>query len=254
MSAVLLALVALVLGVAAALLGHWLRAILPEHHLHADSRDAMKLVLALVASMAALVLGLLVNTSQTVYRSQGENLMLLAANLVTLDRVLLRYGPEAEEAQALLRQDVRAEFAAMTTSAGIRQASLLPDGRFDLLEPLNEALERLRPRTDAQRHNLDLALDLTLAITRTRALMAEQRANSLPMPFLGVLLFWLAVLFLGFGLMTRLNPTVATAMLIGALAVASALFLIVELDRPFSGLMRLSDAPLRAALRALDAR
>jgi hypothetical protein len=97
MSAVLLALVALVLGVAAALLGHWLRAILPEHHLHADSRDAMKLVLALVASMAALVLGLLVNTSQTVYRSQGENLMLLAANLVTLDRVLLRYGPEAEE-------------------------------------------------------------------------------------------------------------------------------------------------------------
>ncbi|NOG70959.1 hypothetical protein [Roseicella sp. DB1501] len=254
MSALGIALLAFALGVAAASLGLWLRSILPAHHLEPDSRDAMQLVLALVASMAALVLGLLVSTAQTVYRSQGENLLSLAADVVSLDRVLLRYGSPAEEVRLVLRRDVRAEFATVMTEEGVMARRMLPEARLNLLEPLNEALQRLRPGTEAQRHDLDLALDLAEGITRTRMLMAAQQESTLPIPFLGVLMFWLAVLFLGFGLMTRPNATVVVAMLLGALAVASALFLIIELDRPFDGLMHLSSASLQTALRALEAR
>ncbi|RAI60362.1 bestrophin-like domain [Roseicella frigidaeris] len=254
MSALGLAAIALGLSLLASLLGLWLRSVLPAHHLEAESREAMHLVLALVASMAALVLGLLVNTAQGVYRNQGENLLALAADLVTLDRVLLRYGPAAQEVRLVLRQDVRAEFGVIMTADGVRSALMLPAAEQNLLEPLNEALRRLQPGTQAQRHDLDLALDLAEAITRTRTLMAARQESALPGPFLGVLLFWLTILFLGFGLLARPNPTVAASMLIGALAVASALFLIIELDRPFDGLMHLSNAPLQAALRAIDPR
>jgi Protein of unknown function (DUF4239) len=97
-------------------------------------------------------------------------------------------------------------------------------------------------------------IEISTAIARTRMLIVEQLGSALPMPFLAVLIFWLAMLFLGFGLMTRLNPTVVAALLIGALSVAGALFLILELDRPFDGLMHISNAPLRTALVALGQR
>jgi len=189
---------------AAALLGLLLRARLPPHHLDGESRDGVKLVMGLVATTAALVLGLLVSSAQGAYNTQRRELRLLAADVVVLDGVLRRYGPGAEEARRLLREGVAAEVGA--------------------------------------------------SIVRTRMLMLEQLGGSLPPPFLAVLAFWLSMLFLGFGLMTRPNATVAAAMLIGAASVSGALFLVLELDRPYDGLMRLSDEPLRAALGALGER
>src|SRR5690349_19533847 len=87
----------------------WLRDRLPEHHLDGESRDAVKLVMGLVATMAALVLGLLISVTQTAYRTQSDELATLAANIVALDRVLLHYGPEAAPLRAMLRQGVAEE-------------------------------------------------------------------------------------------------------------------------------------------------
>ena len=101
MNASLLALLAFAVTFAAALAGLWLRDRLPEHHLDGESRDTVKLVMGLVATMSALVLGLLISVTQTAYRTQSDELALLAANIVALDRVLLHYGPEA----APLRDD-----------------------------------------------------------------------------------------------------------------------------------------------------
>lgn len=251
MNAVAVALVTLIGTAAAALLGLWLREQLPEHHLESESRDAVKLVMGLVATMSALVLGLLISVTQTAYRTQGDELALLAANLVSLDRVLLHYGPEAEPARDRLHQGVTEEFGRILAAGSLQVQRLAPEGRSNPLEPFYQAVQRLQPGTDAQRQGLARAIELSVAIARTRMLLAEQQVSALPGPFLAVLIFWLAMLFLGFGLMTRLNPTVVTALLIGALSVAGALFLILELDRPYDGLMRLSDAPLRAALAAL---
>jgi hypothetical protein len=251
-NALSVALVAFTSSFAAAILGLRLREWLPEHHLENEARDAVKLVMGLVATMSALVLSLLVSAAQTAYRTQDDELALFAANLVSLDRVLLHYGTEAEAARDLLRQGVTVEFGRVMEAKGIRAEGMVPGVRANALEPVYQALQRLQPRTDAERQGLARAIELSVAITRTRMLLAEQQASALPAPFLGVLVFWLAMLFLGFGLMTRLNPTVVSALMIGALSVAGALFLILELDTAHDGLIRLSHAPLRTALVALQ--
>jgi hypothetical protein len=251
-SALAVALFALASSFAAGILGLRLREWLPEHHLENEARDAVKLVMGLVATMSALVLGLLVSAAQTAYRTDGDELALFAANLVTLDRVLLHYGAEAETARDLLRQGATAEFGRIMEADGIRAEGMAPGIRTNALEPVYQALQRLRPGTDAERQGLARAIELTVAVTRTRMLLAEQQVSALPAPFLGILVFWLAMLFLGFGLMTRLNPTVVSALLIGALSVAGALFLVLELDTAQDGLIRLSNASLRTALAALQ--
>jgi hypothetical protein len=242
-----LALLAFVVTFVAALLGIRLRHRLPEHHLDGESRDAVKLVMGLIATMSALVLSLLISVTQTAYRTQSDELALLAANIVALDRVLLHYGPEAAPARTLLRRGV-AEEVLHVVEAG-KVGTLRPG---EALQPFHAALWQLQPGEEAQRLGLARAIELTVAITRTRMLVVEQQVSALPGPFLGVLIFWLAMLFLGFGLMTRLNPTVVTALLIGAASVGGAIFLIIELDRPYDGLMRISDRPVQAALVALQ--
>jgi hypothetical protein len=251
-NALAVALVAFAACSAAGILGLRLRERLPEHHLENEARDAVKLVMGLVATMSALVLGLLVSAAQTSYRTRGDELALFAANVVSLDRVLLHYGGEAEAPRDLLRQGVVVEFGRIMAAEGVRAEAVAPGIDTNALEPVYQALQRLRPGTDAERQGLARAMDLSVAITRTRMLLVEQQVSALPAAFLGVLVSWLAVLFLGFGLMTRLNPTVVGALLTGALAVAGALFLVLELDTTRFGLIRLSNAPLRAALDVLQ--
>ena len=90
------------------------------------------------------------------------------------------------------------------------------------------------------------------SITQARTLMFEQLGGSIPWPFLTVLILWICMLFLGFGLFSSPNPTVTVALLAGALSVACAIFLILEMNDPYRGLMRISDEPLRDALAQID--
>jgi hypothetical protein len=253
MNAATVALLAFGCASGAALLGLLLRARLPPHHLDGKSRDGVKRVLGLVATTAALVLGLLVSSAQDAYNTQRQELRLFAAGVVVLDRVLRQYGPGAEEARRLLREGVAAEAGLVwTADGGVRPADLGPQpGRRNPLEAFHGRLQALAPATDAQRLDLAQAIGIGASIVRTRMLMLEQLGGSLPPPFLAVLALWLSMLFLGFGLTARPNATVAAAMLVGAASVSGALFLLLELDRPYDGLMRLSDEPLRAALAAL---
>jgi hypothetical protein len=240
----------------AALLGLVLRARLPTHHLDGESRDGVKLVMGLVATTAALVLGLLVSSAQDVYNTQRQELRLFAAGVLVLDRVLRHYGPGADEARRLLREAVAAEGGLVwKADGGVRPANLGPQpGRRSLLEAFHDRLQALAPTTDAQRLDLAQAIEVGAAVVRTRMLMLEQAGSSLPLPFLAVLASWLSTLFLGFGSVARPNATAAAAMLIGAASVSGALFLVLELERPYDGLVRLSDEPLRAALAALGER
>src|SRR4051794_40296775 len=180
MNAGLLALLAFAISFAAALAGLWLRNRLPEHHLESESRDAVKLVMGLVATMSALVLSLLISVTQTAYRTQSDEVALLAANLVTLDRVLLHYGPEADPVRDLLHRGVATELAHIIVPGGVSTEGLLPQGMANPLEPFHEALWKLQPGNDAQRMGLGRALELTVAIARTRMLVVEQQVSALP--------------------------------------------------------------------------
>ena len=140
MNAGLVALLVFAVTFAAAMAGLRLRDRLPEHHLDGESRDAVKLVMGLVATMSALVLSLLISVTQTAYRTQSDEIALLAANLVALDRVLLHYGRDAEPVRDLLRQGVGQELVKIMSPGGVTTKRLMPQGQENPLDPFHAAL------------------------------------------------------------------------------------------------------------------
>jgi hypothetical protein len=160
------------------------------------------------------------------------------------DRVLAHYGAETSDARGLLRTAVAGgveeiwSHGQRSTNWDSRTATAGADRFF-------EKIQQLEPRNDYQRSLHSQAVQITAELGRIRSLLMEQTQGSIPMPFLVVLVFWLAVIFTGLGLLAPRNPTVVGALLLSALSIAGAIFLILELDRPFEGLIQVSNAPLR---------
>src|SRR5262249_53748453 len=109
-------------------------------------------------------------------------------------------------------------------------------------------IAELSPQNDAQRVLKARALDIMSDVTQTRLRLFTQQDSSLPLPFLVVLVFWLSILFAGYGLLAPRNATVVTVLVICTLSVSGAIFLMLELSTPFAGIMRVSGTPLRDAL------
>lgn len=231
--------------------GVWLRSVLPDPHLDADSKDVVKMGTGLVAAVTGLVLGLLTASAKSTYDGQRATLHQLAANVVVLDRLLAHFGPEGSETRDLLRKSVVSSIDHLWP-ANAYQPSGLDDPAFGAsATALVESIRSLPAEGEARQTSKSQALQLSLELGRGRWQLHRWEDSSLPMPFLVVLNFWLAVLFLSFGLFTPRNATVLTVLFVCALSVAGALFLIVELDRPFGGLVRISSAPLQNALGQL---
>jgi hypothetical protein len=244
MSSIAISLITFAFVFGAALLGMMLRAVLPQDDLTADSRDVVKLGMGLVATMAALVLGLLIASAKSSFDMQNVELTEMSSRVVLLDRVLSHYGPEAQEARAELRRSVVNTLDTLTS----RDASRLEPTKGELLY---DKIQGLTPQTDAQRSMQAQALSIVLALGQTRWLMAEQRVNSVSVPLLFVLIFWLTIIFVSFGLFAPRNPTVVISLLVSALSVSGAIFLILEMYAPYAGVIHVSSAPLRAALSRL---
>ena len=219
----------------------------PEHHLDGDSKDTVKLVMGLVATMSALVLGLLIATAKSSYDAQQTAVQQIAADIIQLDGRLARFGPETREIRTLLRNDV-ARVHALIWSPKAQAAALDPMNTARAMEAISDDIQGLVPKTDAQHNDQAKALELLSTMSHTRLLMFVAMAGQIPLPFLVVLVLWLIALFLGFGLFARFNLTVMISLLIGALSIAAAIFLILELSDPFSGLLRISDTPIQYAL------
>jgi hypothetical protein len=232
-----------------AMIGMALRAVIPEHHMNADTKDVIKLGIGLIGTMTALVLGLLVASAKGSYDTRRSELTQMAANTVLLDRALAHYGPETAE----IRQRMKRAVAEMIDQIWPKD-STLPGGlsaRAGAGEAAFDEVQALVPKTDAQRSIQSQVESIMINIGQTRWLLFEQSGSSISMPFLVVVAFWLSVLFVSFGLFAPRNGTVVVTLLISALSVAGALFLILELDRPFSGMIQISSAPMHTALAAL---
>jgi hypothetical protein len=235
---------------AGALLGMFLRAVLPEHHLNTDTKDAVKVAIALVATMGALVLSLLISTAKSAYDTRSSEFVQMSADIVLLDRVLARYGPEAKDARSLLRRSVAASIEWFWPTTGARPAGFDPTATSPV-EALYDKIEELSAQTESQRSLQVQALNLAMNLGHTRFLLYEQAGSSVPLPFLVVLVFWLTIIFASFGLFAPGNATVTTVFLVCALSVSGAIFLILELDRSFEGMIQVSSTPLRQALARL---
>jgi hypothetical protein len=221
---------------------------LPEHHLASDSRELVKLGLGVIATLTALVLGLLVASAKGTYDAQDAAVKQLAADFGQLDRYLALYGPEAKESRELLRQIVAATSERLWPGDGRRSGDLTPGTSREAGDLFYTQLAELQPKTELQRAVKGRSLDLAAGLAQTRYRMYTQRDGSVPAPFLVVLALWLVALFAGYGLLAPRNPTAVAVLVVCALSVSAALFLILELGRPFDGVIRVSGGPLQEAL------
>jgi hypothetical protein len=225
---------------------------LPDRHLDSDSRDVVKLVMGLVATISALVLSLLIASASTTYDRQSSELKTLSVNILQLDQTLESYGPGAKAVRDALRNAVRQTHDRIWSPDGVRPEDLNSVETRSSAKADVGMLHRLSPTTDIERMMQSRAIGLSQDISQARLLMFEQLGSAIPWPFLTVLIFWICVLFLGFGLFSSPNPTVTVALLVGSLSVACAIFLILELNAPLVGLVRISDAPLRNVIAQID--
>jgi hypothetical protein len=230
----------------AALIGMFLRTVLPEQHLSADSKDTVRLGIGVISTMAALVLGLLVASAKNFYDAQSSELTQMSANVILLDRVLAHYGPEAKEARDLLRGAV-----ARTLNLIWHQdhSEMVPTATGG--EVLYDKIQALSPKNDAQHALQAQASSMAIDLGKLRWLMFEQGSTSISLPLLWMLVFWLVIVFTSFGLFAPNNSTVIATLFLCALSVSGAIFLILEMYTPFRGLMQISSAPLRNALAHL---
>jgi hypothetical protein len=202
--------------------------------------------------MTALVLGLLIASAKNSFDTQRNGLAQLSANIIMLDRALAHYGPESKDAREMLRASVadmlQHTWPQENPQSGQAEDKSGTEGRY---EGLFEKIEELAPRNDAQRALQSQALKIGTDIAQTRWLMFAQKGSSIPTPFLVVMVCWLTLLLASFSLFAPSNATVFCTLLVCALSVSSAVFLILELDRPFNGVIQISSAPVRAALAQL---
>ena len=248
MSPIAISLVVFAFVFSGALLGVFLHSRLGTDHLSPESKEAVRLGMALVATTVALMLGLLIASAKNFFDTGNTEMTQLAADVVLIDRALKHYGPDAQEARSALRSSVVrvVEFTDSKTSVKTRfdpQAEE-PDTLYGKIQQLTTANEN-QQRLQAQ------ALDFATQIGHTRWLMFVQKTTPMPTLLLAMLVFWLTTLFTSFGMFVRANIVVVTSLMISALALTGAIFLILGMYHPYSGLMHVSDAPLRAALAQL---
>ena len=252
MSPTIISMVVFACTFAGVLAGMWLRAALPEHHLSNESMDTVKLGIGLIATMTALVLGLVTASAKGSFDALNKELKQSAVDVLKLDRILARYGPESKEIREAMHYALEKRLE-MAWSQKASRAEILhalevargPEGVID-------GIRGLSPRNDDQRWLRSRALDLGEALLEARWVVASSLGTSVPVPFLVVLVFWLTIIFTSFGLLAPRNATAIAALFVCTLCVAGAIFLILEMDSPFEGLIKVSPDALRYAYSRIN--
>jgi hypothetical protein len=249
MNALTLSGITFVLTLGGIFLGTLLRRTLPEDHLNEQTKDVVRLGVGLVATIAALVLGLLIAAAKGSFDTQTSQVRQITADLILLDDILAQYGAEARPIRELIRSTV-GPFAD-TLWHEKETGTTGPVETNTAAERVYMEIHKLSPQDDLQRSLQSRAIQISNDLAQVRFLLFVESENLVPTPFLAVLAFWLMIIFASFSLFSTLNLTVVTCLCLFALSAACAIFLILELSRPFTGLMSISSAPLRNALGTL---
>jgi hypothetical protein len=234
---------------AGALVGMGLRRALPEDHLSSDAKDVVKLAMGLIATMAALVLGMLVSTAKSSYDTRKNEVAEMSSRIVAIDQLLASYGPETKGVRAELRDLVAVGLDRIWPGEASRQADLRPK---EDTQDFYSQLQALMPKNESQAATKAEVISVASNLRQTRwRMFIEAGQTSMSIPLLVVLVAWLVAIFIGFGLFAPPNSTVIVTLVICALAVSAAIFIIMEMYTPFSGVLKISSAPIREALSLL---
>lgn len=233
----------------AALLGMAIRKRVPDDHLGADAKDAIRLVTGITATMSALVLGMLVSSAKAYYDSWNTQIGEIASQVVTIDRLLAGYGPETAE--------IRVEFGQLVED-GVERIwpkrhsvqDLKPKGNGEIL---SQEVELLTPKDAVQTANKSQIIPMisTLRESQWRMFLRTQQ-TTMPTPLLIVVVSWQAVIFVSMALFAPRNSTMLVTFAIGALTISTVVFIILKMYSPFKGILTISSAPITDALNQMQ--
>ncbi len=253
MSSISIALLSAGCIILGALIGLGLQRLLPGSHLGKETQDVVKLSAGMIATLTALVLGLLVSSAKSSFDTMNTSLVQSSAKMILLDRALARFGPETTAVREQFKHGVAATIetlwpAKKSDTTGLSVFERANGAGLDLVQ---DKLNELTPQNETQRQALARAQGMLGDLDQTRWLLIEQEQNQLPFPLLLILVFWLALLFASFSLFAPGHVTSLTVLFVGACAVSAAIFLVLELSKPLEGFIQLSSAPLRNAMQHL---
>src|SRR5215469_18450756 len=237
---------------AGVLVGCVIRERLPKHHLSDETKNTVSVSMAVVATFSALVLGLLISNANTSFSALGGEVTALSAQILRLDQILRRYGPETDPARETLRQYAELKTSDLFPDDHPAHVDLVAPSTYKLLQQLEDSLLALKPSNSRDQWWLEQAMTLAAKIGDTRWLLAQQVRQGTPKAFLALLVFWLTLLFASFGLFAPRNLTSAVTLTLCALAVAGAFGMILELERGFGGLIHISTEPMHQAVMKLQ--
>jgi hypothetical protein len=242
--------IAFALVLASAVLGALLRSKLPEHHLTGDSKDVIKLAVALIATMSALVLALLFASTRTSFERTSGSVSRMTASVVELDKLLREYGPEAKPIRVALREEIGPLIDSIwQEDAKPKPADTDEKGHGDSVLYM---LRALTPTTKVQASILTRALQVSTDLDQTQLTLLSQPSDSIANTFIIVLVVWLMFIFGVFSMSSPPNTTLFSVMFLCILSASAAIYLILELGLPFGGLMQVSNDGLRNALKPLS--
>ena len=233
--------------------GWTVRQCLPAQHLTDDTKSLVSVSMAVVATVSALVLGLLISNANTSFRTLGGDVTTLSAQILRLDNILRRYGPDTYPARETLRQYAKQKTVDLFPDEGA-DVRLDNPSTYALLQRLEDSMLELKPSNARDQWWLDQAMTLAGKIGDTRWLLVQQLGQGTPKAFLALLVFWLTLLFPSFGLFAPRNFISGATLMLCALAVAGAVGMILELEKGFVGLVHISPQPMRQAAKALETR
>lgn len=231
--------------------GSLLRRTLPDHHLDEHAKDIVRLGTGLVATISALVLGLLISSANSSFEAQRNEVRQMAASIILLDELLERYGPEARPVRQMLRAAIDPLVFQLWGELGARGPQAMAMEPSGNASRAYIAMHDLAPQNDTQRSIKAQALQIATDTQKSRLMLFERSHVAIPAPFLAILIFWLTMIFVSFCLFSPLNPTSIVALILIALSASGAIFLILEMGQPFDGMMQISSRALRTALSPL---
>jgi hypothetical protein len=249
MNPAILATIVLASLVAAIWIGRQLRRVLPEHQLGDETKDTVKLTMGLIGTMTALLLGLLVSSAKGSYDAERTQVVQMAAKVAYLNRILSLYGPESLDARKQIHAAIEDAIRRLWPHDKRLKAELRPN--IEAGDSVYFKIEALSPTGEAQQKLKVLAEASAADLAQLRALLVAQSGTSISTPMLAVVVSWLVIIFASFSLLAPPNMTASIALFISSLAVAGAIFLLLELDSPFDGIIKIPSREMMNALNQL---
>jgi len=244
MSSISIGLIIVAILFGSALLAMSAARFLTEHHLSTETKSVVSVSMAVVGTLSALVLGLLISTANTSYTAKTQQVMQMSADVIGIERLLRRYGPETQDIHTLLRRYVAAKLQDLFPANPDQFPNLDNEATVSLLEELQNKILALHPASDTQRWLQSQALQLATQAMVTRWELGEEHLSKTPAPLVVLVVFWFAILFASFGLFAPANIISITAILLCSVGVGTAIRMLTELQTPFHGLIHISSALL----------